>query len=274
MSDHDRWEELAAGFALAALEPEDEQAFAAHVRHCERCQRDLAALHEVTAGLAQAVEPADPPEDLGARIAAAAAAERPPRQARPAAEPEPHREPHRPRAPRRDDPPRVAEPRERRTPPFRVAALAAAAAGVAVLALGVWNVQLRSDAASRREALDRRTAALGCLAAPDTAKFAMSGGEGQRGSACVSGGQVYVVAERFAANDTDKSVYVLWWVDGTKTAHPVERFDVTSRDTAVYALPFAVRPGEVHAMAVSLEPGRALPAAPTHQVATSASSTT
>ena len=36
---HERFEELAAGHALGALEPEDEQAFLAHVPACARCER-------------------------------------------------------------------------------------------------------------------------------------------------------------------------------------------------------------------------------------------
>jgi anti-sigma-K factor RskA len=41
-SEHDRWEELAAGHALNALEPEETEAFTAHLAGCERCRRVLA----------------------------------------------------------------------------------------------------------------------------------------------------------------------------------------------------------------------------------------
>src|SRR4051812_16508365 len=36
--DHDHWEQLAAGFALDALEPEESADFAAHLASCAQCQ--------------------------------------------------------------------------------------------------------------------------------------------------------------------------------------------------------------------------------------------
>jgi anti-sigma-K factor RskA len=38
MSDHTEWDELAAGYALNALRPDEESAFAAHLETCEACQ--------------------------------------------------------------------------------------------------------------------------------------------------------------------------------------------------------------------------------------------
>lgn len=43
MTGHDRWDELAAGYALHALSPEDAAAFDDHLPHCERC---LASVNE------------------------------------------------------------------------------------------------------------------------------------------------------------------------------------------------------------------------------------
>jgi hypothetical protein len=36
-ADHQRYDELAVGWALHALEPEDEAAFARHLSGCARC---------------------------------------------------------------------------------------------------------------------------------------------------------------------------------------------------------------------------------------------
>jgi anti-sigma-K factor RskA len=38
MSDHTEWDELAAGYALNALTPDEESAFTAHLETCEACQ--------------------------------------------------------------------------------------------------------------------------------------------------------------------------------------------------------------------------------------------
>jgi hypothetical protein len=38
MSDHTEWDELAAGYALNALAPDEESAFTGHLETCERCQ--------------------------------------------------------------------------------------------------------------------------------------------------------------------------------------------------------------------------------------------
>src|SRR3954471_20724839 len=39
MSDHDHWEQLAAGFAVDALEPEERADFTAHLASCAHCQQ-------------------------------------------------------------------------------------------------------------------------------------------------------------------------------------------------------------------------------------------
>ena len=41
MSEHEHWEELAAGHALDALEPEETESFTAHLAGCARCQAVL-----------------------------------------------------------------------------------------------------------------------------------------------------------------------------------------------------------------------------------------
>lgn len=46
--DHRMWDELAAGAALYALEPDEQQAFDEHLAGCERC-REMLAHHELTA---------------------------------------------------------------------------------------------------------------------------------------------------------------------------------------------------------------------------------
>jgi hypothetical protein len=249
VSTHEAWAALAAGYALYALEPEDEQAFAGHLAGCPRCRDDLAALHEVTGELAYAADPAEPPAGLGPRVMVAALAERPPAAGREA----PGTVPlfHEGRRPRRG---------------FRAPTVAAAAALVAVAGLAAWNVVLRADGQVRRAALQRRERALGCLTAPGTTTFHLvADGGAPRAAACLAGDRAYVVADGLPPNDAG-SVYVLWWQDGSGTAHAVQRFDVEGAGTAVYELPIAAPPADVRGMTISLEQGRAVPAAPTRTV--------
>lgn len=250
---HAAWDELAAGYAVSALEPEEEETFTAHLRGCDRCKETLESLREVTAHLAYAAEPADPPADLGRRILDAAAAERPASFGT--------RPPVTPLAPKVRRPGRVWQPT------FHVATLAAAAAILAVLGMGVWNLSLRGDGDARQAALRRRDAALTCLTAPEAPKFQLTSAGGQRAKTCLAGGSAYLVVDRLDRNDPASSVYVLWWMDAEEKPHAVERFDVESGGTGVYALPLNVSPAEVRAMAISLEPGRGLPAAPTRPIA-------
>jgi anti-sigma-K factor RskA len=73
--DHGRYDELTAGYALDALDPQDEADFAAHLPGCDRCQVAVARFTEITAALAQAVPAAEPSPALGPRIMAAVARE-------------------------------------------------------------------------------------------------------------------------------------------------------------------------------------------------------
>jgi len=114
--------ELVAGYALEALEPEEERAFETHLRGCERCREQLAAFAEPTAALAFAAPPAAPPPALRARILAAA----------------------------RDERPNVVPLRPRWAVP---AAVAAAVASSAAVGLGVWAGILQSQSHTGRQAL-------------------------------------------------------------------------------------------------------------------------
>jgi anti-sigma-K factor RskA len=72
---HGRYDELTAGYALDALDPQDEADCAAHLPGCDRCQDAVARFTEITAALARAAPAAEPSPALGPRIMAAVARE-------------------------------------------------------------------------------------------------------------------------------------------------------------------------------------------------------
>lgn len=106
--------ELAAGYALDALSPDEARAFERHLSRCPRCQADVAAFTETAASLAYAAPPAVRPAALRGRILSAAAGERAP----------------------------VVPLRPRWAYPV---AAAAAVAACAAIGLGVWAAGLQSQ---------------------------------------------------------------------------------------------------------------------------------
>ena len=69
--EHRSWDELAVGWTLHALEPEDESRFLAHLTGCDRCAGTVADTAETMAELAEDLPPAEPSEALRERLRAA-----------------------------------------------------------------------------------------------------------------------------------------------------------------------------------------------------------
>mgnify|MGYP000215097741 CR=1 FL=1 len=69
--DHDMFDELAVGWALHALEPEDEAVFAVHLPGCTRCAATVAETTEVMGAMARDLPVAEPSEQLRTRLRAA-----------------------------------------------------------------------------------------------------------------------------------------------------------------------------------------------------------
>jgi Anti-sigma-K factor rskA/Putative zinc-finger len=65
---HSDYEDLAAGFALDALEPDEELAFRRHLEGCPACRSSVRELEEVTAALALATPLVEPPASLRAAV--------------------------------------------------------------------------------------------------------------------------------------------------------------------------------------------------------------
>lgn len=68
MSSHERLAELAAEYALSALEPEEHREFEAHVAECDMCMRRVAELRSVTDTIAIGADQLEPPPYLKQRI--------------------------------------------------------------------------------------------------------------------------------------------------------------------------------------------------------------
>jgi anti-sigma-K factor RskA len=127
---HSEFEELAAGYVLGALEPDDEHVFQQHLGGCPVCEASVRELEAVAGELAYAVPPVDPPDTLWAGIR---------RQIRPEAA-------RRPAIPPVPAPGAGTGGRRLRLLP----ALATAAAVLLVVVLSLWNLNLRDQNALYR----------------------------------------------------------------------------------------------------------------------------
>jgi anti-sigma-K factor RskA len=67
---HTGFEASAAAYALGALDLDERREFEAHLSTCARCQADVSAYRQVTAGIGAAIDPVQPPASLKARVLA------------------------------------------------------------------------------------------------------------------------------------------------------------------------------------------------------------
>jgi anti-sigma-K factor RskA len=254
--EHERWAELAAGYALSALDPAEEAEFRAHLAGCPACQHAVAAHERVAVELGAAVPPAVPPPGLWGAIAAQLddAGDQAVPGTMPAA----------PGTAAGADVVPLAD-RRRRTRRW----LTAVAAGVVVLAGAGVAVGLAGRQGSGGPTEAQRISRL--LDAPGTRTARLSPTGGSRdavGTAVVAADRrVYLVVEGVAANDPHRDTYVLWMLRGGAPPRAVSPFDVRGGGRHLVSagrLPASAQPV---GFAVSEEPGRAPPPAPTRQVA-------
>lgn len=249
---HARFEELAVGYALGALEPEDEERAADHLRTCAVCRSVVDASRGVAGEMAFAVPLVDPPASLWSSIRDALPDEAFAGPDRPAPAPQPER---------------WTVPAARpsvRTPSRPWQSLVGAAAAVAlIVGLGAWNVSLRDGGEASRLA-DNRAAVLRLIEQPETVRVTLSASNNAvHGAAVLSGGKVWLVVDGLAANDTSDSTYVLWRTDHSGRVTAVAPFDLAGHTTEVVdvGLVGADR-ADVSGFAVTLEKGRTMPGQP------------
>ena len=269
-ADHASYDELAVGWALHALEPEDEATFAAHLPGCERCARTVAETSDVMAAMAADLPVAEPSEELRQRLAEAVENTEqvgrrdpvPPQPENP--EPSPAPAPASALGQRTALRPVSAGSRWRRALPTALVAAAVAA----IVGLGIWNVTLAQNQDHLQSTVAEQSQIMNELLSPGRAAVAPLAKGGKTVATVVArDGGVDVVASGLAVNDPAANTYVLWGMRGN-TPVPLGTFDVVQAQLDLRT----VGSGQAGlarytTFGVSLEPGRRAPAAPTHMVA-------
>ncbi|SOC49713.1 Putative zinc-finger [Blastococcus aggregatus] len=251
-------EELAVGWALHALEPEDAEVFARHLAGCARCRQVVEQTTEVMAALAGAAPSAEPPRALGERLRAEVARTPQDAPAAPAARTAPAPAPAPASSPA---PAAVPMPRRRWT------AVLVAAAVAAVVGLGGWTAVLMGDRNEARQAAASEAAMVEELLRPGPAMVVPVAAPDGRTMATLLARDdgVQLISHALPANDRADETYVLWGLDqGTPKA--LGAFDVTQDGLQLRTLEVEGA-DDFPGYGISLEPGRRAPEAPTDVVA-------
>jgi anti-sigma-K factor RskA len=239
---HSEYEQLAAGYVLGALEPDDEHVFQRHLGGCSECEANVRDLEEVVGTLAYAAPPVDPPETLWASIQ---------REVRHEARPDARRAPPRPQPQ-----PRVVRPRRWASP--LVARLAAAAAIVLVAALSVWNLNLRDENAGYRDRVTALEQATRLLNEPNTSLATLKGSTQAQATvlASTAQGRGVLIVDNLPPLQRDK-VYELWGIPDGGNGRPQKAhvFTVPLRPQGVQTLEFDLPIQRDMVFAITEEPG-------------------
>ena len=265
--DHQVFDELAVGWALHALEPEDEAVFAVHLPGCARCAATVAEATEVMGAMARDLPAAEPSPDVRARLRAAVeTTEQVPAPPAPAVAEVP---PAMPSAPVPGPPSRLADhPRWRRVLPASLVAAAVAA----IVGLGLWNVFLTSSQERLQETVAAQEEVMAVLLAPGQATVAplqQVDAQGRTVATVVARNDaLQVVTTGLSVNDADETTYVVWGM-GEGAPVPLGTFDVprSRMDVRTVGSPATELDG-FPMYGISLEPGQEAPSEPTDVVAT------
>jgi len=190
--------ELAAAYALHALDPHQETEFEGHLRYCSRCREELSSLQEVAATLAFGADPAPPRAGLRSRILVQVADER-------------------------------ASEREtsatRRWWSWRLTAPLAGAAALAAclaVALGLWANSLSSSLDEERSARKRQEQTLAVLGDPAARTSQLVGANGRLVVSSNGSGALVLAGLRAAP---EGKTYKIWVMEGADAPRPAGLFD-------------------------------------------------
>jgi len=274
-AEHAGWDELAVGWALHALEPEDEALFTGHLAGCARCAQTVADTAEVMGAMAADLPPAEPSEGLRERLRAAGEeTEQLPQGPRVVDQPRtPPGAPaaRAPLAPVGDLGLRAPLPVpeiDRRPAWRRVLPTALIAAAVAaVLSMAAWNVVVSSDRDAAAAVAAEQSAMLDDLLAPGRVAVAPVTQDGDRVATVLArDDRVQVVASGLPVNDSHDQVYVLWGIQGS-VPQPLGTFDVVTPQTDLRTVGSSETGLDGYSgYAISIEPGRQMPSSPTDVV--------
>ena len=222
----DEVRDLAAGFVLGALAPEDERAVRDHLETCPESHSEIAELGGVVPYLAESIEPVEPAAGLKARILAAAAADLETR-------------------------PRGASTESGSAPvvPFPVGRAPASTRGIApsgwvlriaavlaVVVLGGWNLLLQGQLRDAQAYDEGVAAVLEVASRPGSqaAILADPDGDGPRGIAAVAADGSVVIAMRDLPATAGTEVYEAWVIGGDGVPVPIGDFAVGADGVAVF----------------------------------------
>ena len=235
MTSHEQFEELAAGHALHALEPADEQLFLTHLETCSVCKQSLAEFSELAAGLAMTSldESGAPPPQVWTGIKAHVGSAN------------------------------VAPLRRRSAAPRR--AFTVAAAALVIVAAGVigWQVSRGgSSSGSVQSALRDCHRTSGCIAVQLTGSTVKP----RSTYLMIRGADVRVATTSLPALDAAHT-YVLWQMpqDGPPTG--VVAFASTGHDATVARATLPRPYDSTTAFAISREVGTTIPSQPSTPIA-------
>ncbi|MCV2491418.1 anti-sigma factor [Geodermatophilus sp. YIM 151500] len=274
--EHEPFDELAVGWALHALEPEDETRFARHLPDCRRCASTVAETTELMAAMATDLPPAEPSDELRTRLRAAVAGTDQVR--RPTVRPPADAAPVDPRtvdpasvdpggadrgtwdhgvspapweaAALRDLLPPDALPGTTAEPPpqppvdsgrpalRRVLPVALAAAAVAtILGLGVWNVTLTQARDRAESAAAAQDAVVETLLEPGrTVTAALSGDGGPPVATVVVRDSQLHVVTETLPRNDDRRTTYVLWGTGRDTPVDLGTFDVERSGLQLHAV--------------------------------------
>jgi anti-sigma-K factor RskA len=262
MIGHERFDDLVAAYAVDAIDAAERPEFEAHLAGCEHCQRALADLRAVSAGLGLAAEPEAPPVSLRARTLARATGQ--PQE-------------HRAAVAGRIGPRPAANVV---TQPWSSSWLLLAASLVALIAMGAYAWTLRTELSAARETIGEMSAraetlraqlatarldaarlvnTLSVLRSTDVVRIDLRGvgtAPGATGHAYLSPTRGLVFdAERLPPTATART-YQLWVIPPGANVAPISAgtFDVGRTGTSTVALPLPSGVRIVAAVAVTEEP--------------------
>ena len=230
---HEPYEELAAGHALSALEPEEEQQFLAHLAGCAPCEREVTEHRVTLAHLAYAPDAAEPPPSLlegiraGVRASGRGSVFSVERDAPAAPTDVPAEVP----APSSLEAARARRDAARMRRAGSWVGIAAAAA--LVISLGAWNAALQRDRDAQDGRGDRLAAAVRDASDTGTTSVPLAGEDGQVVAvALVHDREMRLVVDGLEPNE-DGTTYVLWAKSRFGDVRPVGAFDVASAELDV-----------------------------------------